>query len=74
MSTPNTAQQAIDVAGTRPIFIDQAGLDYQESIGYPLDLGAATGVIVGDDDGYRVYSPNHGTLGELIATIPNPKE
>lgn len=65
----NPTQQALDAAGDRPIFIDQKGMDYQAAIGFPLDLGSATGVIVGDDDGYRVYIPEHGRLGELIATI-----
>lgn len=62
-------QAALDAAGTRPIFIDAAGLAYQTALGFPLDLGTATGVIVGDDDGFRVYTPDHGKLGELIITI-----
>lgn len=69
MALDIATQFALDAAGTRPIFIDAAGLDYQTSIGFPLDLGSATGVIVGDDDGYRVYLPEHGKLGELLATI-----
>lgn len=69
MTTNAATQAALDAAGTRPIFIDAAGLAYQTVLGFPLDLGTATGVIVGDDDGYRVYLPEHGRLGDLIIAI-----
>jgi len=62
-------ETALEVAGCKPCMISREDLTYQRRTGRPIDLGGATGIIVGGQNQIAVYAPHHGAIGKLLATI-----